>query len=1098
MAGLSLWTQDQTNDMSDSQNATCSGQEGIQSHGSRHDHWIGDFGQSLDSEGLQSEGLGSEGFGSENFRAEGGPDSCLNSDGANDQASDPQALADQTMAPVADLAENSLKTPSSVAAAPVFLPKTGFPMRGNLPVREPEWIKWWQDIGLYDAVRDRRSQQKAQTFVLHDGPPYANGTIHMGHGMNKILKDFAVRWHGKTCRVDFRPGWDCHGLPIETQIEKNLLQEGVHRRDLSVAEFRSRCRAFADHWVEVQKQGFTRLGILADWQKPYRTMDNDFTAGIVASFFQLLTDGYVYRGVRPVLWSASEQTALAEAEIDYQDVTSPAIYVRFPLVGDLQTGWQGASLVIWTTTPWSLPGNRAIAYQKDCRYGLYQIHSVQEGSFARVGERIVVALARFDDVAKATGIAQADLVEVFQGAALDCVQARHPWAQEDPAYDFSVPLLAGDFVTDEAGTGLVHIAPCHGMDDFILGQKHALEVAMPLSAEGIFEDTVPGLAGLCMNDCYQTVRQMLIGCGHLLGEHAYKHSYPHSWRSKKPLFYRATPQWFIALDGQMALRDRALACLNGVTFYPESAENRMKATLARRPDWCISRQRVWGVPIAVFVNKNTGEVLNDPLVNQRICQKISSQGADFWFTDQANQMLDGLYDPHEWVKGQDIIDVWFESGVTHQVVLAKSPGLWPADVYLEGSDQHRAWFQSSLLTACALTGQPPYKAIVTHGFCLDQKGRKMSKSLGNVIDPIEVVGQLGADVLRLWVAYEDYRHDVRVGKEILARAQDLYRRFRNTFRFLLGAVDGLSPQETLPLNDLGVLDRWALSRLAQVGAQVEKAYQTYDFRTVVDLLHQFCAMDLSSFYLNACKDVLYCEGEKSPRRASTRTAILHIFVHLVDLLAPIIPFTAEEAWGHFGRECAKVEDTGALLAQQVLPPMVAHLQTLGLLPQDLPAFWSVHLADGIILSKQRESWRWSDTVLIDKARQVRSAVTAVLEQARAGKAITDSLQAAPQVFLTPGFGGLSAEMLAEVCVTSAIDVHLVGSPDEMPCDAAISPVEAQEEGGSTQKEAVGVRMQMAIGHKCNRCWRVLPPAIVVPEPLCQRCAGLSAVPDCLD
>jgi len=610
--------------------------------------------------------------------------------------------------------------------------------------------------------------------------------------------------------VSFVPGWDCHGLPIEAQLEKQWRKDKKAHHSTDVAGFRGACRDYARQWVERQKADFKRLGINGDWDNSYETMDYRFEARIAHHLFSLVDKGFVYRGLRPVLWSPSEQTALAEAEVEYQDIESPSLYLRFPVVKGVGAAEQ-ASVVIWTTTPWSLPGNRAVAYQPDAQYAMIKVDAVHDGAQVSCGDVLLVAVDLVDTVCTQANIAQYTIMQTMDGHAFDQTMVNHPFHRW--GYD-AVPMIPSEFATTDMGTGFVHTAPCHGVDDFILGQRHGLDVGHPLSDRGIFNDHVPLLAGLAMDKAYPTIQKALMDSKTLVAEHAYTHSYPHSWRSKKPLFYRATPQWFIALDGPGQLRQKALDTLSTVRWHPESGETRMRAMLESRPDWCISRQRLWGVPIPLFVHKQTGQILHDRSVFDRIVQRATTEGFDFWFTDQGYDVLGNAYDAQEWEKCHDIIDVWFESGVTNQVVLKDgvlpTTGSieWPASLYLEGSDQTRGWFQSSLVTAVALDGCAPYRAVLTHGYCLDAQGRKMSKSLGNVVGPQEVVQSMGADILRLWAGYEDSKKDVRVGKDILDRVQDMYRRIRNTLRYCLGGLDGLQHDELCSVQDMDVLERW--------------------------------------------------------------------------------------------------------------------------------------------------------------------------------------------------------------------------------------------------------------------------------------------------
>jgi isoleucyl-tRNA synthetase len=940
-------------------------------------------------------------------------------------------------------------------------------MKGRLAEQELHWLNRWQEIGLYKKWRTLRKGDPL--FVMHDGPPYANGPIHLGHGLNKILKDFTARCRFMTGHdVSFVPGWDCHGLPIETQIEKEYLQKKIQRNEVDVLQFRQDCRDFAQKWIHVQKTGFQRLGVVADWENPYATMDPVFESRILHHFYRMVSKGYIYRGLRPVLWSPAEQTALAESEVEYQDITSPSIYVRFPLIHGPK-GWEGSSVVIWTTTPWSLPGNRGITYAPEAEYGCYQITAVAEHSLACVGEKIITAVDLWANVSAAAGIEGSSILGTCLGTDLGQCMAEHPWKKL--GYTHDVPLLASEYVTTETGTGLVHTAPGHGVEDFEIGKRHGLEVASPLSERGIFRVDVPLLAGLEMRNAYPVIREALIQQGALLAESAYTHSYPHSWRSKKPLFYRATSQWFIALDGKLALRERALASLPLVEWYPGGAETRMQTMLSSRPDWCISRQRVWGVPIAMFLHHETGQVLEDRQVFQRITDRVAQEGVDFWFTDGAHSVLDGLYDPAHWIKNQDIIDVWFESGVTHEIVLkdgvpktAIGPVEWPASVYFEGSDQHRAWFQSSLATAIALENQAPYRAVVTHGFCLDQQGRKMSKSLGNVISPQDIVDRHGADILRLWVAYEDYQKDVRMGPAILDRVTDMYRRLRNTLRFSLGALDGFSPEEYQPVAEMNLLERWVHHRLYQLDQEIHGAMADYNFQSIVKSVYAFCNQDLSAFYFHVCKDVLYCDGVDSPLRQQIRTTLLHVFVHVSHWLAPFISFTTEESWMHFARDVLGL--TGSLDAldpENRQRPLMPFLTQMGLAADS--DVWSIHLNT---MPRVPGSWyQPADDRTVERLRTIRSVVTNALERAREEKKIGDNLQTAPIVVLGPQWHDLPMEDFAMWCVTSDVQIDRVAYAfsQENPGDFI------EKEGYVIGADGIAIKVMGAGGQKCQRCWR---------------------------
>ncbi len=761
----------------------------------------------------------------------------------------------------------------------VFLPDTPFPMRAGLPKKEPEILAGWADQDLYKAMRKARQDAGAPLFVFHDGPPYANGAIHIGHALNKLLKDFACRSRfALGYDVDFIPGWDCHGLPIEWKIEEEYRKKGRRKDDVPTAEFRAECRAYAGHWIGEQMKGFQRLGVLADWERRYSTMDFKSEATIVAEFHRFAMSGQLYRGSKPVMWSPVERTALADAEVEYHDHNSPTVWVKFPVVGG------SASVVIWTTTPWTIPANRAVSYSPRIDYGVYEVTALEEGlefqPWAAPGDRLILADKLAEDVFKAAKIAAWTRVET---AKLDGVVLQHPLAKLDAGYGFKVPMLAGDHVTDDAGTGFVHTAPGHGADDYLIWLKSRQQLdAMGVDAtipetvdpDGAYYPHVPLFAGLKVLEtegkksgkfgpANPAVMEKLIEAGNLLARGRLEHSYPHSWRSKAPVIFRNTPQWFIRMDEPLengeTLRQRALKSIAATTFHPDAGRNRIGGMVETRPDWLISRQRAWGAPLAMFVDKVTGEPLRDQAVNDRIVKLMHEEGADAWFNRPATDFL-GDHDPDKYEKVEDILDVWFDSGSTHAFTIeGRDDSAWPADLYLEGSDQHRGWFQSSLLESCGTRGRAPYKTLVTHGFTLDENGQKMSKSLGNTVEPHVVIAESGAEILRLWTATVDYMEDQRIGKTILATVTDSYRKLRNTMRYLLGALDGFTEAERVAPADMPPLEQYILHRLWQLDGQVRTAYENYRFNEVVRPLLDFCQSDLSVFFFDIRKDSLYCD-----------------------------------------------------------------------------------------------------------------------------------------------------------------------------------------------------------------------------------------------
>lgn len=930
----------------------------------------------------------------------------------------------------------------------VFLPRTEFPMRAGLPQKEPGLLQRWDEMGLYRRLREEASERPL--YVLHDGPPYANGNIHIGHALNKILKDVVNRSQQMLGRnAPYVPGWDCHGLPIEWKIEEKYRAAGKDKDEVPIVQFRDECRKFAADWVRVQAGEFRRLGVEGDWDNPYTTMTNRAESRIVREIHRFLLNGGLYKGAKPVLWSVVEKTALAEAEVEYQDLTSTTIWVRFPVVTAALPALAGAAVVIWTTTPWTMPGNRAVAYGEEIGYGLYEVTAAEEGSLARVGERLVLARALAESVA-AGAKATLSLVQELEGTALAGTVCAHPLRGQ--GYDFDVPLLPADHVTDDAGTGFVHTAPGHGEEDFVVGRRFGLEVPQTVGPDGRFYDHVPLFAGAWVyrpdgkhGDANPRVLDALKGAGALLAHGRLKHSYPHSWRSKAPLIFRTTPQWFISMETN-GLRQTALAAIDQTTWVPPQGRNRIHSMVGSRPDWCISRQRAWGVPIALFVRKSDGQPLKDAAVLERIGAIFEAEGSDSWYSRPPADFLGDGYDPDEFEQVFDIVDVWFESGSTHAFVLEDRPELKrPADLYLEGSDQHRGWFHSSLLESCGTRGRAPYEAVLTHGFTLDQNGEKMSKSKGNTVAPQDVIKEFGADILRLWVVSTDFTEDQRIGPKILQAQADLYRRLRNTLRYLLGALADWTEAERLPAAEMPELERWVLHRLVEMDDAVRQSIAGYDLHRLATELHNFCAVDLSAFYFDVRKDSLYCDRPDSVRRRATRTVMVHLFECLTAWLAPVLCFTAEEAWLEW------LKQGGAQGPESV------HLR---LFPE-IPADWR----DDALAAK----WQ--------KVRAVRRVVTGALEVKRADKTIGSSLQAAPTLHLGGAWvEGVGDTDLTEVCITSGLIV-LEG------------PVPA---GAFTLPDVpdVGVVFGHAPGDRCDRCWKVLPEVGSVAEhpTLCTRCA----------
>ncbi|PTE23169.1 isoleucine--tRNA ligase [Cereibacter changlensis JA139] len=977
----------------------------------------------------------------------------------------------------------------------VFLPETDFPMRGGLPQREPEWLKRWEEIGIYDRLREKAGNRTP--FTLHDGPPYANGHLHIGHALNKVLKDMVVRSQqmmGKDAR--YVPGWDCHGLPIEWKIEEQYRARGENKDDVDKVTFRQECRRFAEGWIDIQREEFKRLGVTGNWADPYLTMNYHAEAVIAEEFMKFLMNGSLYQGSKPVMWSPVEKTALAEAEVEYHDHTSHMIWVRFGMVrpsgpfaaAKLATGVatpeqahpmvsevaadaleltdSGASVVIWTTTPWTIPQNRAVAFNPTISYGVYEITAAAENSAAKVGERIVLA----DTLA--AGVMTSARVEGFErlrGVPADelaLLQLSHPFRgmAENGEWDFDVPMLPGDHVTEDAGTGFVHTAPSHGDDDYQLGQKFGLPMTYNVEPDGSYRADLPLFGGQVIiapdgkdGPANVEIIKALAGAGKLFAKGKLKHSYPHSWRSKAPLIYRNTPQWFVAIDkplddgmGQYGdtIRTRALTSIDSlVQWTPQTGRNRLYSMIEARPDWVLSRQRAWGVPLTCFVRKGAKPtdadfLLRDPEVNARILAEFEENGADVWYVQGFKEkVLGDLHDPQDFEQVFDVLDVWFDSGSTHAFVLRDRPdgsedGL--ADLYLEGTDQHRGWFHSSMLQACGTKGRAPYRGVLTHGFTLDEKGMKMSKSVGNTVAPEQVIKEYGADILRLWVAQSDYTIDLRIGKEILKGTADSYRRLRNTMRFLLGALKGFSEAERVDAAEMPELERWVLHRLAELDVEVRKGYAAYDFQGVFQKLFAFCTTDLSSVFFDIRKDSLYCDAPTALRRRAARTVLDLVFHRLVTWFAPVLVFTMEEVW------------------LQRFPEGSVHLQDM----PETPAGW---------LDPQLAA-KWAGI------RQVRRVVTAALEVQRTAKVIGASLEAAPVVHVADAdtLAALRSVDFAEICITS--DLQLTGDPE--PAEAFRLP----------EAPGVGVVFELAEGQKCERCWQILPDVGTHAHPCtCARC-----------
>ncbi|WP_420408354.1 isoleucine--tRNA ligase [Hoeflea sp.] len=933
----------------------------------------------------------------------------------------------------------------------LFLPETDFPMRGGLPQKEPELVKRWQDMRLYDRLR--ASAADRPKYVLHDGPPYANGNIHIGHALNKILKDVITRsFQMRGFDSNYVPGWDCHGLPIEWKIEEeNYRSKGKEKPDLkqpsAMLEFRQECRAYADHWIKVQSEEFKRLGIEGDFDKPYKTMDFHAEARIAGELLKIAQSGQLYRGSKPIMWSVVERTALAEAEVEYQAYESDTIWVKFPVAGGAEAV-SGACVVIWTTTPWTIPGNRAVSFSDRIAYGLYEVTAAENDFGPQPGEKLIFADALAEECFAKAKLEFKRLSDV-KPSDLEGMVCTHPLKGLGGGYDFPVPLIAGDHVTDDAGTGFVHTAPGHGREDFEAWMDAARDLeargissAIPFTVDdaGFYTKDAPGLGpdregGPARviddkgkkGDANQAVITALIEANNLFARGRLKHDYPHSWRSKKPIIFRNTPQWFVYMDKDFGdgttLRSRALSAIDDTRFVPAAGQNRLRAMIEDRPDWVLSRQRAWGVPICVFADAD-GNVLLDEAVNARILEAFEAEGADAWFAEGARErFLGNLAADPKWIQVTDILDVWFDSGSTHAFTLEDRPDLkWPADVYLEGSDQHRGWFHSSLLESCATRGRAPYEAVITHGFTMAEDGRKMSKSLNNQVFPQDVMKESGADILRLWVMNTDYWEDQRLGKTVIKTNIDAYRKLRNTIRWMLGTLSH-DTGESMPVSDMPELERLMLHRLYELDQLVRTGYDSFDFKRIARALTDFANIELSAFYFDVRKDALYCDAPSSMRRKASLQVIRTIFDCLVTWLAPMLPFTMEEAWLSNKPDAESV-----------------HLEQF----PEVSAAWR----DDALASK----WK--------KIRTVRRVVTGALEIERREKRIGASLEAAPVVYIADPelVAAVEGTDFSEVCITSGIVIEQGAGPD----------------GAFRLDDVANVAVvpDLAEGRKCARSWRV--------------------------
>ena len=894
----------------------------------------------------------------------------------------------------------------------INLPKTAFSMKANLPVREPEILEYWNKINLYQELR--QSSKGDEKFVLHDGPPYANGNIHMGTALNKILKDIIVKFHQMDGKDSiYVPGWDCHGLPIEWKIEEQYKKNKKNKNEVPIVEFRKECRSFAEKWIEVHKGQFKRLGVIGDWENYYSTMSYDAEAQIVRELGKFLKEGSLYRGFKPVLWSTVEKTALADAEVEYQDHKSDTIYTSFPVKSSNLKELEGSEVIIWTTTPWTIPANKALAYNEALDYVLVQLND--DGDFKN--KNIVIAEALLDSVVKECSIKNYKIIKKFKGKDLKDTICNHPFF--NLGYEYDIPMLEARFVTTEQGTGIVHCAPSHGPDDFNLCLNHGIKAIETVDGDGKYTKNVHLFEGNHIFKSNPIVIEKLKEQKKLLANGELTHSYPHSWRSKAPLVHRATPQWFISMESHK-LRETALKALDETTFYPSKGKERLKSMIETRPDWCVSRQRVWGVPLPIFVNKKTKEILVDDEVNENIARIYEKEGSDCWFSDNPQRFLGEKYKSEEYEKLSDIVEVWFDSGSTHSFVLEKREDLkWPASMYLEGSDQHRGWFHSSLLESCGTRGKAPFESILSHGFVVDGKGLKMSKSLGNVIAPEDILKKYGADILRIWVASSNYAEDLRIDHSILDQHADSYRKIRNTFRYLLGNLNDNFEEvdfEKINISELPELEQFMLHKIYSLNENFKNYFNNYDFHNLYKELLNFCTVDLSAFYFDIRKDCLYCDSKESKKRQSTIILLNIILSSLLRWFAPILSFTTEEIYRLIMNDNKSI-----------------HLTKFLKFPKNF--------------KNENLNQKWLELI------KIRNICNISIEEKRASKEIGSSLEASLKIDLDKKLNDISKDVdFSELCITSS---------------AEVSYFENTETKVQTTK---------ADGSKCQVCWKITKDA----------------------
>ena len=916
----------------------------------------------------------------------------------------------------------------------IFLPKTSFEMRANLPLKEPKILEEWNKKKIFKLLR-KKSKDK-EKFVLHDGPPYANGHIHMGTALNKILKDVIVRTQQMIGKDSiYVPGWDCHGLPIEWKIEEEYRKSGRNKDDVPIIQFRQECREFAQKWIDIQKKEFRRLGVEGDWDNPYLTMSNEAEAQIVRELGKFLLDESLYKGARPVLWSVVEKTALADAEVEYKDHTSNTIYVKFEVTKSSINELIDNNILIWTTTPWTIPGNRALAYSSDLEYIIIQILEINDSSIAKIGDNIMIAKELQDNVMKETGITKTKVIKCFLGKELNDTECKHPF--EKIGYKFVVKLFEADFVNLEQGTGIVHVAPGHGADDYNLGVKNNVEIVQTVNDDGKYNENAKGFVGEHVYKVDLKIAEKLKELDRLVYLGKLSHSYPHSWRSKAPLIFRNTPQWFISMDKQN-LRKKALKSIDETKFYPNQGQVRLRSMIETRPDWCVSRQRVWGVPLPLFVNKKDGIPLRDINVINRIADIYEKEGSDTWFTSDPKRFLGDKYNIEDYDQVKDVVEVWFDSGSTHAFCLEKREDLkWPASMYLEGSDQHRGWFHSSLLESSGTRGRAPYESVLTHGFVVDGNGKKMSKSLGNTITPDDIINKYGVDILRLWVVASDYYDDLKLDNAILQAQADSYRRIRNTLRYLIGNLYEFRENEKIDITEFLELEKFILHRLWEVDQIIQNCISSYNFHLMFTTLLNFCSNDLSAFYFDIRKDTIYCDNFNSKKRRSARTLLDIVFNYIVRWLAPFLVFTCEEAWQSKGNTS------------------------------------SVHLEEffktDIKFKNDKIAKKW------EQIKVIRKVITGALEIKRADKTIGSSLESHVDIYLSKEIESTIENIdMAEIAITSSASLVVSDNPS---LGFSIDNI----------KDIV-VDVKKAKGIKCKRCWKF--DNEINSSEICKRCSDV--------